>query len=365
VGAGEFDAQLDVKAELLRVLSQSYMSQGRYDLYKGYATQWAQLARQLSADDRGQLLLIDGQMAAVSFAAQDLESALRQFRAVLPMLRKAQQQGTISPAQMVPLLNTFGYLRRTQGDSIEAEAAFRESLILAATLPDGGFELISTVRSTLASTLYDQGRLADAEAMAQVAVREFEVNPKRMLSADYGFALTVHGGFLIESGDLQGAAVLLQKAQVLLRRRLGNQHLWLGDALRNLGLLHLANRDPDAAMAAAKEAQAIYQRGFGVRYDHYPTVLLIQAQAYAQLGQPIKADALFAQALAIRRENLPTGHYFIALAESAYAEFLLENGRNAEAAALLRQALGTLKQAWGATHPRSIAASQMLTRAGG
>jgi len=365
VGAGEFDAELDVKAELLRVLSQSYMSQGRYDLYRDYATQWAQLSRQLSDGDRGQLLLIDAQMAGVSFAAQDLESALRQFRAVLPALRKAQQQGTIGAGQMVPMVNTFGYLRRTQGDSIEAEAAFRESLALAATLPDGGFELISTVRSTLASTLYDQGRLADAETMAQAAVREFEANPRRMLSADYGFALTVHGGFLIESGDLQGAAVLLQKAQVLLRARLGNQHLWLGDALRNLGLLHLANRDADAAMAVASEAQAIYQRGFGVRYDHYPTVLLIQAQAQALLGQPIKADALFSQALAIRRENLPTGHYFIALAESAYAEFMLENGRNAQAAALLRDALHTLKQAWGPTHPRTIAASQMLTRAGG
>jgi hypothetical protein len=33
----------------------------------------------------------------------------------------------LSVAQLIPVLNTFGYLRRTQSDSVEAEAAFRES----------------------------------------------------------------------------------------------------------------------------------------------------------------------------------------------------------------------------------------------
>jgi tetratricopeptide (TPR) repeat protein len=361
LGAGDFDNQPGVKAELLRVLSQSYESQGRYDLYRDYATQWAQLARQLSADDPTQLLLIDAQLALVSFAAQDLDRALGQFRAVLPALRAAHQRGGLSATQLIPVLNTFGYLRRTQGDSVEAEAVFRESLTLAATLPDGGFELTSTVRSTLASTLYDQGRMDDARAMARDAVAAFETQPRRMLSADYGFALTVHGGFLTESGELTLAGEQLSKAEALLRERLGAQHLWLGDALRNLGLLQLKNGQFEAAMIAATEAQAIYERGFGQRYDHYPTVLLIQAQIHAARGQPAAAEALFRRALAIRRESLPPGHYFIALAELAYAEFLLAAGRRVEAQTLLGQALSALTDAWGPQHPRTLEVAQLVS----
>lgn len=363
LGAGDFDSQPGVKAELLRALSQSYESQGRYDLYRAYATQWAELARQLSADDPAQLLLIDAQLALVSFAAQDLDRALSQFRAVLPAMHAAQQRGRLSAAQLIPVLNTFGYLRRTQGDSIEAEAAFRESLMLAATLPDGGFELTSTVRSTLASTLYDQGRMNDAQAMAREAVEAFEAQPRRMLSADYGFALTVHGGFLTESGELTLAGERLSKAEALLRARLGAQHLWLGDALRNLGALRLKNGQLDAAMSAASEARAIYERGFGPRYDHYPTVLLIQAQIHSRQGQPAAAEPLFQRALAIRRESLPPAHYFIALAELAYAEFLLTAGRRVEARTLLSHAHAALSATWGPQHPRTQSAFELLARA--
>jgi hypothetical protein len=55
------------------------------------------------------------------------------------------------------LRNNFGALRRTQGDSKEAELSFRESLALSSQMPKESLYIIGPTRSTLASTLADQG----------------------------------------------------------------------------------------------------------------------------------------------------------------------------------------------------------------
>ena len=82
-----------------------------------------------------------------------------------------------------------------------------------------------------------------------------------------------------------------------------------------------------------------------------------------RIDQPAAAEALFQRALSIRRESLPPGHYFIALAELAYAEFLLAAGRRSEAQALLGHALSALTEAWGPQHPRTLEVAQVVVHA--
>ncbi|MFO1496505.1 MAG: serine/threonine-protein kinase [Lysobacterales bacterium] len=364
VDAGDFDAEPAVHAELLRVLSQSFGSQGQYDRQRWYAQQWAELARSALADDPGQLLLAQAELAALAFVRQDLNGALDRYRALLPQLRQALADGLLSPAQVITPLNNFAYLRRTQGDSAEAEAAFRESLALGQGLPEGQHDLIATVRSTLASTIGDQGRFDEALATAGDAVAEFVGRPARERSADFGFALNVHAGFLIEAGDYALADRELTRAEGLLRARLGPQHLWLGDNLRNQGLLALARQEWARASRAAEEARAIYEASFGEQYDHYPTVLLIQAAVAAHQGDVAGADALYQRALALRSRLLPEGHYFTAIAQSQYAGFLADQGRVGEARALLQRAVADLIRSQGVGHPRTRAAQQRLQALG-
>ena len=53
------------------------------------------------------------------------------YREILPRMRAEQQKGNIKAEDPGDALNNFAYLRRTQGDSHEAELLFRESLALS------------------------------------------------------------------------------------------------------------------------------------------------------------------------------------------------------------------------------------------
>lgn len=364
VDGGDLDAQPAIKAELLRVLSQSFGSQGQYERQRWYAQEWAELARSALRDDPAQLLLAQAELAALAFVRQDLNGALDRYRALLPQLRQALAEGLLTPAQLIGPVNNYGYLRRTQGDSADAEAAFRESLQLGRDLPEEQRDLIATVRSTLASTIGDQGRFGEALLTAQEAVAEFIGRPARERSADFGFALNVHAGFLIDAGEYAQADAELTRAEGLLRARLGPLHLWLGDNLRNQGLLSVARREWARAGRAADEARTIYEASFGEQYDHYPTVLLIQAAVAAARGDAPGAEALYQRALALRRKLLPEGHYFTALAQSDYAQFLADQGRVAEARTLQQRALDDLQRSQGAEHPRTRLARARLQALG-
>jgi hypothetical protein len=83
-------------------------------------------------------------------------------------------------------------LRRSQGDSGEAETPFRETIALSPQIPAESRYLVRLTRSTLASTLADQGKFDDALQTAREAADEFRRSGQTDLP-DYGFSLTVLG----------------------------------------------------------------------------------------------------------------------------------------------------------------------------
>jgi len=54
---------------------------------------------------------------------------------ILPLMRNEERKGNIKAENLAGALDNFGYLRRTQGDSKEAELSFRESLALSSQMP--------------------------------------------------------------------------------------------------------------------------------------------------------------------------------------------------------------------------------------
>jgi serine/threonine-protein kinase len=365
---GEFDNEPAVKVELLRILAESFSSAGQYDQHRRYVLAWSELARARSAEDPGEALRAEAASGAAHQSSTSeqtpvsLDRMLEHYRSVLPRLEAAHARGELGAAPLIQAHNEFAYLRRTQGHSDEAEAAFRRSLELAPELRNDQFSLISTVRSTLASTLSDQGRFAEAVAESRRSIAEFEAQPARMQSPNYGFALTVLGGFLSESGELAEAEKLLAEAERILRLQLGKDTLWIGDNLRNQALLALLLERPTQALQQAQEARRIYDASFGETYDHYPTVLLAEAGARARLGEVTQAEALYQRALALRRQLLPAEHYFTAMAQLRYAEFLVAQNRLADARMQLEPALQTLLQKQGRDNPRTRLAQGLWER---
>jgi serine/threonine protein kinase len=348
---GEFSSQPEIRAELQKIIAQSYAGQGRYPLAKTHLLEYVRLIRQMygehdpraligTAISANLLLVGKGEMAA----AEDL------FRQILPPIRDAQRRGKIRAEDLASALLNFAYLRRTQGDSMEAESLFREVLALNSQMPPERSSYVNgTTRSTLASTMADQGRFDEALQTARLAVEEKRQRGES-LNPSYGFALTVLAGFLIERAQYAEADEILHEAEAIFRKTLRPTSLWLGDNLRNQAISLYQRQEYAEALSKTIEAQKIYLEGFGTHYDHYPTVLIIQGLSLAKTGKPQEGEGVLREALDIRTRSLPKGHYWIASASSALGECLTIERRYAEAEPLLLQGHDGLNTALGPDH---------------
>ena len=361
LGGEEFANQPEVRARLERIIAHSYFNQGRYDLARRHLHQYVDLETQLYGGSRTKTLIASADRAALLFEQGQLSEAEKIFREVLPSLRAEQQKRAIETEALVGALNDFGYLRRTQGYSKEAEALFRETLALSPQLTSESRYLIGTTRSTLASTLADQGRFAEALQIANEAVAEYRQRGQ-VVAPDFGFALTILGGLLIDAGDFDQADGYLAQAEAIFRKHLVPANLWLGDNLRNQASSFYEQGRYAESLRKIEEALKIYREGFGAHYDNYPTALIIQGLSLTKTGQPIRGEAILRDALKLRRESLPPGHFWVALAEGALGEDLTIEQYYPEAEPLLLESYRSLQNSQGASNPRTrLALKRLIT----
>ena len=171
--SGEFDNQPEVKAELERTVGTIYLGQGKYQHARQHFEQSLILLKGLYGENHPKMIAGSIMLASMIFNKGETEEAENIYRKFLPMMRNEYQKGTIKTEILADALNQLAYLRRTRGDSREAETLFRESLTLIPQLSGEAFNGVATTRSTLASVLGDQGRFDEALQTAREAVEEF------------------------------------------------------------------------------------------------------------------------------------------------------------------------------------------------
>jgi tetratricopeptide (TPR) repeat protein len=108
----------------------------------------------------------------------------------------------------------------------------------------------------------------------------------------FGFSLTILGGFLTDARDFTQADATLAEGEALLRRFLDQDHLWLGDNLRNQAISFYEQGRFAEAQVKVKEALKIYRASFGPSYDNYPTALIINGLILAKTGQPQEGEEI-------------------------------------------------------------------------
>ncbi|MDQ6625738.1 MAG: serine/threonine-protein kinase [Verrucomicrobiota bacterium] len=352
--------QPESRAELERIISTSYNGQGNQRLAEEHMRKYITLATRLYSPGDPRLIPALSASAYVLFSHGDLEAAEKAYREVLPRLRKAYAQGKFKVDDFVAALNNFGYLRRTQGDSGEAELLFRETIALSSKLPKNSHFVAGITRSTLASTLADEGHFQEALRTAQEAV-EGEQQADRRDTPSYGFAQTILGGFLTDNEEFAKADEALSEGEQLFRRLLGPAHLWLGDNLRNQAISFYRQGRFTEAQIKVTEALRIYEESFGPHYDQYPTALMTKGLILDQTGNSIEGEAALREALKLRTDSLPKDHFWVALAERALGECLSRQPmRAAEAEPLLLHSCRTLTRKFGANDPRTKSARHQL-----
>ncbi|HWY50976.1 MAG TPA: tetratricopeptide repeat protein [Chthoniobacterales bacterium] len=355
----EFSNQPEVKAELERIIAQSYRYQGRHDLAIRHLQEYVSLQSKLYRPNDPKMLAASASRALLLFDKGELPEAERIYRQFLPLMRQEYRKGNIKTETLAEALNTFGYVRRTQGNSREAESLFREVLALTPKLPSESRYLIGLTRSTLALTLADQGQFPEALQAAREAVADYRKRGETSIP-DFGFALTILGGFLTEEGNFVEGDAALREAEAIFRQRLNSAHLWLGDNLRNQALSLYQQSKYAEALNKVTETLSIYRESFGPHYDQYPTALIIQGLILAKTGKPKEGERILREAVRIRTESLPKEHFWVAMANNALGECLTIQKRFTEAEPLLLSSYESLKNSQGPHNPRTGIALQRL-----
>lgn len=358
--AGEFDSYPEVKAELERTVAVIYFGQGRNLLARKHLETYIRLLREVYPEDHPKMIIGSIFWARVMFARGEIAEAESAYRKYLPLLSNEYKKGEATAETLADEYNNFAYLRRTQGDSHEAESLFRQALDLLPLLSEQGRNSVASTRSTLASTIADQGRFAEALQTAHDAVDEFQARGETA-SPNYGFCLTVYGGFLTEKGDNADAAASLQLAETILRKFLSTSNLWLGDNLRNQAILLYNQGKYAEAIEKADETINIYDDNFGKHYDHYPTGLIVKGLSLTKTGRAAEGEKLLREAVHIRTGSLPRGHFWVAAAEGALGEYLTLQNRFGEAEELLQNSFESLKASQEPGSPRlEIARTRLI-----
>jgi tetratricopeptide (TPR) repeat protein len=356
---GEFSNQPEIKVELEQIIAECYLGQGNHALGSKYMQEYLDLHRKLYGQNDIKTLAASERRAFILFDEGKLTESEKIYRKILPLMRNEKRKGDIKAENLASALNNFGYLRRTQGDSKEAELSFREGLALSSQMPKESLYIIGPTRSTLASTLADQGRFEEALQTAREAVVEYRQREETD-TPNFGFTLTVLGGSLIEKGDYAEADANLREAEAIQRKSLNPSSLWLGDNLRNQAISYYQQGRYAESLSKVTETLKIYRDSFGTYYDNYPTALIINGLILAKTGQPQEGEKILREAVKIRTEALPKEHYWVALANSALGECLTIQKRYNEAEPLLLNSYEALKISQGAGNPRTTIALQRL-----
>lgn len=357
--SGEFDPFPEVKAELERTVANAYYGQGRYVQARKYLEQHVLLLKQLYGESHPKMIYGSLLWAALLFDRNEFEEAEKTFRKYIPLLKAEYDNGNVEPHVYSEALNNFAYLRRTQGDSREAESLFRQTLEIIPKLSGEDRNAVASTRSTLASTIADQGRFDEALDTARQAVDEFRARGETD-SPNYGFSLTIYGGFLTEKGVFDDADKSLLEAETIFRKYVSPTSLWVGDNMRNQAVSLYGQQRYAESIVKADETLKLYEENFGKHYDNYPTALIVKGLSLTKTGHVTEGEKILREAVQLRTERLAPEHYWVALAESALGECLALQKRFEEAEPLLIESYESLTRTQGRQNPRTLLARRRL-----
>jgi serine/threonine-protein kinase len=357
--SGAFADQPEVRADLERIISTSYAGQGKRQLADEHIQKHVALVARLYGKDHPRTLAAIAIRARILFSDGKMVESEKLYRQILPGQRAEQQKGNIKAEVLADELNNFAYLRRTQGDSHEAELLFRESLLLGPQFPKEERYLTEVTRSTLASTLADQGKFEEAVRMAQEEVAGAR-QAGRADTPAFGFSLTVLGSLLTDGRHFVEAEAVLREAEVIFHKRLSPRSLWLADNLRNEAALLYEQDRLAESLEKATNTLDLYRQNFGIHYDNYPTALIIKGLILSKTGKAQEGEVILREAVRLRNNSMPKGHFWVALANDALGECLTIQGRYDQAEPLLLQSYESLKSSQGTHNPRTRLALQRL-----
>jgi CHAT domain-containing protein/Tfp pilus assembly protein PilF len=163
--------------------------------------------------------------------------------------------------------------------------------------------------------------------------------------------LTQQADQLYQQGKYNEAIPLAEKASVIFKKVLGENHLDTATSLNNLAELYRSQGRYSEAEPFYKQALAIYKAQLGDNHPSTATSINNLALLYQSQGRYSEAESLLKQALTIWKKQLGDNHPDTATSLNNLAEFYRSQGRYSEAEPLYKQALAIREKQLGDNHP--------------
>ena len=244
------------------------------------------------------------------------------------------------------LARALGEKGNLQGDVGDADAIESLTRSLEIWQELGVVEQEANARLFLANALIRNGRIADARAQREAALKlqEARFGPSHPAVAT---ALVGIADLYKNEGTPQLAVPLLERALKIFEASFGAQDIRVAVAANNLGLTYADQGDPKSARPYLQRALAIYQVA---RPDHPSVGQILDNLGTLEWaeGRPAAAATIYRQALLQLRRTLPEDHFYVLQARYNLGEALLSLNQVDEAAPLLKESLDGLAAKLGA-----------------
>ncbi|MCB9877244.1 MAG: serine/threonine protein kinase [Planctomycetes bacterium] len=383
----------DVAAELHLTLGAAYRSLGRLETAEQQLREGLALLAKATGDTRQLEARLDIALAAV-YAQQQRDEALL-------LLDRAEELLLGACGEGAPQLVEVGARRGGMLVSLHRAAAGERALrqVFPQLVEGGPTLLLAESQANLGTAMFEQGRLAEAEAAWRAAIATYDA----VAPPEHPFRVKTLGHLanVLRTRDPAAAVSLAQEVVGITARRFPEGHtdvaqaraqlafaqLELGDraaaeaefravielrramqgadhpatlsAITDLGYCFLQFGDPVAARDALEPCRAAFG---GADTAPAAAAALVFGLALTRAGDPPGGEVVLRKAMAARARLYGPENVRTQVAASALGECLLEMGRFAEAGALLAGAVPAIAAAYGDDHRETKAARARLAR---
>ena len=360
LAAGELTSEPEVRVELQRIIGTTYMTLGRNDEAERILT--SALEDQTAIYGKGDLETLKTGLLVTQVWTEKGEYAKSEkfYAQNFAALRAFHDRGAIPTGYLIGALYNLSLVRRTAGDSKAAETALREIITLGPRADPGTQAEIPKCESVLALALADQGKFEDAEKILRAKIAAFRQKAESASDPGLAASLSILGGTLLGEKRYAEAEAYLREAETLYRKIYDPNYRSLGDNLRAEAQLLYEKQEYSEAETKIDECLKIYRVSAASSYINYPTAGMIQGLIYAQTDRPAEAEKLLREAVELRAQYSPSGHFLRAVAENELGNFLAGQKRFDEAQALMLSSYESLKKSQAPNSPRVRTALERL-----
>jgi eukaryotic-like serine/threonine-protein kinase len=361
----ELADQPEVRASLQRTVGQAYFSQARFAEAERYLNAALDTNLKLYGENNQETAMTYAALASVSEVKSDFAATVKFLEKTLAIYRSQPPTEQIHIKVFAGTLNTLGDVYWTKGDFAAAEAAYNESLSLAARVDNQKNELVANAKRGLGITRYAQGRLDEAAVLLREAVSEYRSLPHlrwKLPDALNFLAQTLTWKNASGSSqELDEALKYLKESEAISLEVWGENNFWYPRSLWLEVYTQCFKGECAAGEKSLNKAEELNNRYFPDNKITRANILDARNLILTRTERFAEGETCGRQSVALYQSGLPRGAPSITLAQIHLAENLMAQKKFEEAERILTEAYQNAREVQGAEHWRTKEVEKHLT----